>query len=413
MSIENIDAYRKYILNHPSLSVDKDRLEALSSFEKLGMPTKSQEDWKYTSTKKLDRFFKTNHINKKVGPFQRSSNEVVIECHNGFFDVETQRATLESLGIAISPITSDIKKRFFKEADPESPSFVHLNKAMFENGIYIKVSSKTLFERPIVLSYFFNDEIEMINPVIIVELEKNAQIKIHEILSPNAQMQFVNSQMFVECAENSRLSFFKMLNLKNNNCYHSYSKFVQKRDSFVEYFNLSTGSDMARDQAIFILGEQNSECQIKGFSSLNGTMQDHFIKVIHDERETQSQQLFKSMLKNKAHYVFQGNITIEQSAQKSNAQQLNNNLLLDKTSHVDTKPQLDVHADDVKATHGATIGQLNSDERFYLLSRAIPPEKVHQLICFGYALDVIESLGDKYAKEKAREFLEAKIKEYL
>lgn len=410
-----IAQYQNFLRSQTNISLIAERLQSLEKMSELGFPTKKWENWKYTSLKPVTQYFQADFSEARsiqklqLGHF---ANEVTIQCHNGYFDISGSQDLLAGLGIEISPLDWAIENKKIEPLEiPES--FALLNSALYENGIYIKVKKTCRLEKPLTIRYVADIHTQIINPFVVLELEESAHIKLHEVFD-KVEASFVNSQTQLRLSENSSLKYYKFLNLKQDTSYIGSTTGIQKSKSHLEYLNLSTGSVLARENANFYIDDSHAECILKGLSTLlESRMMDHSVLVSHRSEASMSRQYFKSILKNQSHYVFQGKIHIAKAAQKTDSEQLNKNLLLDKNSTVDTKPQLDVYANDVKANHGATVGQLNSEEKFYLLSRGVSPEKVNELLCFGYALDLLEPLTNEFAKNHASSFLNQYLKGFL
>lgn len=410
----NTEIYQKYqqFIEQVRPVLKKERLLALNkSFEK-GLPNRKWEDWKYISLKPLDQYFEPSKDKGNRAALDIYSDELTINCINGFFDVSGVQAFFNGLGIEVDSLERAIetKKVYPKELDE---SFAYMNAGLYENGIYIKVRAYCELEKPIAIRYKTSSTLKMINPFVVIELEKNAQIKFHEIFE-EMHVDFVNAQTQIVIEENASFKYYKFLYMKPETSYigNTYGKLSDK--SRAEVFQLSTGTALARENMNFQIDGSGAECFMKGISLLkNENIMDHNISVFHEKEASLSRQYFKSILKDKSHYVFQGKIFIEQVAQKTDSEQLNRNLILDTKARVDTKPQLEVYADDVKANHGAAIGQLDGEEKFYLLSRGLDPKQVNEILCQGYVLDIASDLQNKFAKKHAINFLNEYIKEFI
>ena len=168
----------------------------------------------------------------------------------------------------------------------------------------------------------------------------------------------------------------------------------QKRDSQFTWINVNQGAMTLRsDYKVWLQGD-NSEVALEGLAMMHGKKESHaHIVLIHEGQYTRSRQLFKNVLKDLSRSSFEGQIIVEKDAMKTDAFQLNNNLLLSERAHADSKPMLKIFADDVKASHGATVGSLDEEELFYLCSRGLPKEEAKQILTEAFCREVLDALS--------------------
>ena len=225
-----------------------------------------------------------------------------------------------------------------------------------------------------------------------LKIDKNAEVIVAVQSISLSEDQKTASNLFVKvnCEEDSRLKLVQIQN-ENENSYHFSQTFIESQSkSQIQHLNISLGNKMARNYFELKFLGHGANAEAYGITTLGEDQHvDHYTLIHHIKGENQSIQTYKSILTDEAHSIFRGRVRIEQNAQKANSEQLNNNLLLGKKAHADSIPQLEIYADDVKAGHGSTVGQLNDDEIFYLQSRAISHSRAVKMMSEGFAQDLI------------------------
>lgn len=378
-----------------------DRKKAFSRFEELGLPTKSNEAWKYTSLKSIQKAYTVP--SKSQSKIEESSTEITITSQNGYFDVGAIQSHLSSLKVEALSYSDALAQKKIKISDTKD-SFSALNSAFYENGFFLSLGQS--LEKPIVIRYNVDQGANFVNPRLYIEMKPETSLELAEIFSIDSTEYLLNSSTIVSVGTRSSLKFLKHYN-ENYLSSHIDNTFVEQAESsYCQMLQVSKGSQLLRQNFEVSVNGKNASTDLKGISLLeNNAQMDNFVKIHHKAPESMSRQTFKSILRDQSHYVFQGNIRIEKEAQKTDSDQVNRNLMLGQKCHVDTKPQLDVFADDVKATHGAAIGQLNPDEKFYLESRAISPESALDMLCVGFAVDLLDGIKSAWIKNYAKDYL--------
>lgn len=229
-----------------------------------------------------------------------------------------------------------------------------------------------------------------------IHLEENASVSlIEEHDSPASHAITMKTEIQME--KNSRLNFYKIQtsNASTNLLIH------QQRESVVNLFSLANGATFARDQITINLNEKEAECHLRGFYSLHqdGQAVEHHLQVNHHAEHGKSSMVYKGILDKKSRATFNGKVYIHPKAQRIQASQANHNLLLSPLAEVSTKPELEIYADDVKCTHGATVGQLDQEALFYLCSRGIEKATAMQLLLNAFAEDVMNDIKNPLIKD--------------
>ena len=383
--------YENSKLSDPTGSREK----AIVYFEQQGLPTRSNEAWKYTSLKHLSnaQLELTKPASAKVTV---KDDCIEITCADGCFNIPEIERILSPLGVTVKSISAaekDIRKVDLKD------SFYALNSAFYNEGLYLKLTSQSLLNKPVVVNYLVNHKSAFVNPRIYIEMNEDSTLEFAEIFSPKSSDYLLNSSSQINMGKRSSLKAMKYFDEPYTSSHIDNTFVWQSEASTYQCVQMSKGSRLLRQNLEVAVEGSQSLTDLRGISLLeNENKMDNYVKVHHVKPESTSRQAFRSILKDNSHYVFQGNIRIEKEAQKTDSDQVNRNLMLGQKCRVDTKPQLDVFADDVRATHGATIGQLNPDEKFYLESRAISPEKALSLLSAGFALDLLSDLKSKWIK---------------
>jgi Fe-S cluster assembly protein SufD len=380
------------------------RKKSFKRFEELGLPNKSNEAWKYTSIKPIQSKTFTLPLATKNPP-AKDPNEITISCVNGFFDIDEVKKELSQFNIEVLNFSEALKKDKIETADSKD-AFFALNCAFYENGLFFSIAARTEITKPIVIRYTVTPGTSFVNPRVFIHLEEETSLELVEIFAIDSGEYFLNSSLQVKVGERASFKALKHYKQKYLSSHVDNTFIEQANSSSCQLIQLSSGSQLLRQNLEVTVSGEGAYTDLRGISLLSEkNKMDNFVKIHHKAPGSTSRQAFKSILRDEAHYVFQGNIRIEKEAQKTDSDQVNRNLMLGQKCHVDTKPQLDVYADDVKATHGAAIGQLSPDEKFYLESRAISPEQALTLLCDGFALDLLENLKSNWAKKYLRDNL--------
>lgn len=381
------------------------RSAAFETFANAGLPNRKDEKWKYTSLKglKIETLRLPHRV--EIPAITVSPEQIEILCVNGFFNVQQISNALELLGITVLKYSEALEKNLAKPIN-QKDSFGALNSAFYQEGLYLSVKEGVTVDRPIIIRHEMTSDSEFMNPRIYIDLKPDSVLEIGEIYKSHNTEYLLNSFMY---AAVSARATFKLLKHYSEAYLSSHIDSIvvsQEDHSAFRFVQLSRGSQLLRQNLDVYINGSMSVTELRGITILEGrSHMDNYVKVHHLAPESMSRQVFKTILKDQSHYVFQGNITIKKEAQKTDSDQVNRNLMLGDKCRVDTKPQIDVFADDVRATHGAAIGRLNADEKFYLESRAISPEMAQSLLQEGFSLDVVKEVKSRWARKYLEENL--------
>ncbi|GJH39951.1 Fe-S cluster assembly protein SufD [Capnocytophaga sp. HP1101] len=387
------------------------RKEALSFFAEKGFPHQKVEAWKYTSLTELQAT--DYHLWQPVRSKTTLSPEVLYEhaiegSHvlvfvNGYYIPET--SDKELAGVTVTPLLEALHKggeafikKYFNTTTEKGDVFTALNTAFACEGVYIEVPKGKVIEKPIELLYL-NDSNENLcyQPRNIIAVGENAQVKIiekHQNLSETATAILTNAVTEVFVAKNAFLDYYKLQNDSLTASLIDNTYISQEANSHASVHTFSFGGTLARNNLNFYHQGEYLESTLKGLSILKGTQHtDHYTLVNHAHPNCESHQDYKSIVNDAATNVFNGKIMVEQIAQKTNAYQQNDNVLLSDKATVYTKPQLEIFADDVKCSHGCTVGSLSDESLFYLQTRGIGKKEASALLTYAFANTVLESVS--------------------
>lgn len=398
----NIQNYNQFKQKFPleSLKSTTLRQEAFERFQKIGLPTKKDEAWKYTSVKSFSELSWNlateeeflSHDDMKWLSTKLSTDFYNFVFINGFLN-QTLSDELESW-ISIEDISADIQAA---QLMPTEGAWNDLLVAGSAKQIHLKIAKGKALDKPVQILFVQKSTQNLLSQSIVrVELGENSQAKLIQnfVSLPSsvvsAKENALNISTQVHLGTNSNLNFIQLQTENHKDFHFSRTQFYLQSGAQLLSLDLALGGQLSRHYLETVFLGENASAGVYGLTALSRKQHtDHYTFIHHQKGENQSVQHYKSILSDESHSVFRGRVRIEPLAQKANSEQLNNNLLLTKTAHADSVPQLEIYADDVKAGHGSTMGQLNADEIFYFLSRGINQTQAVRMLAFGYALELV------------------------
>ena len=406
-------------------TLSSERAEALSQFLAAGFPTKKDEEYKYTDLSEA--------VNKQYSLVPKQefhiTKEQLDQLHlgeehfdfivfvNGKFQkalskISVENAEFLTLNNAFSS-NRDLVKKYFNQIKPKNTAFTALNDALYSDGFFLFVPKNTVIEKPIHLFYISENQDENIfyttrNLLIVEEGAKVEVIESHHNFDETYT--FTNSVTEIFVGKNAKADWHKLQN-DSQTTYLVDSTFAkQERDSLATVNTFAFGGKLVRNNLDFIHTGENINSFMNGITIIgNEQLVDHHTAVHHNEPNCESYQNYKGVFKDKAHGVFNGKVFVNKIAQKTNAYQQNNNILLSEGATIDTKPQLEIFADDVKCSHGCTVGQLNDEALFYLRARGISKKEAQALLLYAFANDAMENINIEPLKLKVAKLLAEKL----
>ncbi|MDP4130427.1 MAG: Fe-S cluster assembly protein SufD [Bacteroidota bacterium] len=388
------------------------RQEAFNAFSKLGIPTSKNEEWKYTRVAGLfnkDYQFTPDpqpasvtaaDVNRLRLPGYEEANELVFV--NGFFSfalsvIRSSDLTVLALEEAAKNDFRELVAKQFGDSNKYIKDGIHaLNTAFVHGGVFVHIKKDQVLEHPVYV-YNITDARSaniLAQPRSLIHINENAQVQLVETyITLGANQSFTNQVMEVTVEKDARLEYYKIQNDGDHTNQVSTTHIRQTGKSNVHTVTVSLNGGLVRNNLNLILDAKFCEAHLYGlyFQTGNSHIDNHTI-VDNIKPNCLSNELYKGIMSDQSTGVFNGKIFVRPQAQKTNAYQSNKNVLLSDTTSVNAKPQLEIFADDVKCTHGCTVGKLNEEGLFYLQSRGIPEKTARTLLLRAYSADILEHI---------------------
>ena len=386
------------------------REQAYVEFEKLGFPTTKHEEWKYTNLKTIAEktFQSTCEINSRVNNFVNGSVFAQIHANclvfvNGSFVNELSRIIEKDDAIVIGNLATArhqhkaiFNAHFGKYAKFEGHALNALNTALLSDGAFIYVpAGKTVANPVIIINITDATALNVLaQPRNLIVVEKNASVTLvetYDALGNNPSFTNVVTETYV--GENGHLEHYKIQQQLGESYQNNFTQIFQEANTNVNHVTLTLNGTWVRNNLHFYQNGQACNSLLYGlYVTDNHDFVDNHTRVDHANPNSFSDEKYKGILKGQSTAVFNGKIMVHLDAQKTNAYQRNQNILLSNEATVNTKPQLEIFADDVKCTHGATVGQLDEEPMFYLRSRGIPEDMARKMLLNAFADDIAERI---------------------
>jgi Fe-S cluster assembly protein SufD len=389
-------------------NVQQARHKGLESFKRLGFPTRKNEDWKYTS---LTPFLQEAYQLRETTKDNAVSSSVIeqahipsLDCYELFVingELQASTTALPSC-IKVRPIReahqdAGLVKYFGKNTDIEHTHFAALNTALFSNGFFIEIDANAVLDKPLHLVHVFKGESHrFIQPRHLILVQGGANLSVIEtVVSDNPSSKiFINSLTEVMVKENASFDHYVIQKAQSGTRLLQQTDVSQKRHSVYTNYTFSLPeADLIRNNLNVALDDDQTETHLYGlYLGTDQQVIDNHSLVNHKMPHCNSNEIYKGVLLDNATGIFNGKIFVQLDAQKTNAFQQNNNLLLSDKATINSKPQLEIFADDVKCSHGTTVGQLSNEAMFYLRSRGIGEDAARALLVNAFAFDVTEKI---------------------
>jgi len=396
------------------------RKAGLAQFAELGFPTLHDEDWRFTNVAPIAKLnFQPasqvavngaeTKVLKEVAFTNLSGIRLVFV--NGFFSEKLSvlknlsgGVRIESLSAALAKDSALAEKFLGKFAQTAGNSFAALNQAFFTDGAFIFIPQGAEVAEPIQLIYISSakNSGEVISPRNLIIAEANSKATIVEsYLSASDAVYFTNAVTEIVAGENAFIEHVKVQD-EFAGAYHVAMIAGEfGKASNVNIHSFALGAKLSRNNIRTNLAGEGLECILNGlYLTRNEQLADHHMIVEHAQPHCASHEYFNGILDDKSRGVFHGRILVREIAQKTDAKQTNKNLLLSDDAGADTKPQLEIYADDVKCTHGATVGQLNPESIFYLRARGIPENTARRMLIHAFAGEIVERVKCEPVREE-------------
>jgi Fe-S cluster assembly protein SufD len=384
------------------------RESAMESFQELGFPSVKDEEWKYTNVAPLARIdFKpatagdtsigTDELTAFVVAEAKDSQLVFV---NGILRSDLSSLTAlptEVVAMDLSQAISDERygeiawRHLAQQADYVANGFTALNTAFISHGVFVYIPKGVIVESPVHL-LFISDGAQTANfPRVLIVAEENSSATVIESYAGNHEaLYFTNAVVELVLKDGARLEHYKVQR-ESARAFHVATTAVDLGpNSRYDATTITFGAELSRHDINVTMDHEGSECWVDGlYLVTTGQHADTHSLIDHRKPHCTSHQLYKGILDGKSRAIFNGKVFVRHDAQKTDAMQTNKNLLLSNEARVDTKPQLEILADDVKCAHGAAVGQIDEDELFYLETRGIHHDLARNLLTYGFAEEVI------------------------
>lgn len=415
------------------------RSKSIKDFEKIGFPHSKDEYWKYTPIRKvlneeLTIFKKKRHLlefDKVKDFFLGGIESYKIVFIDGMYDPLWSSTTHEGADICILSSVLENKKydnvisKYYNKLINEKESFSLLNSSFSKEGAFIHIPKNVELEKPVEIVHINSggESSLMLQPRSLVILEKNSKAQIiesHYSLTVNEKIPsdkhstyvdpLTNTVTEIHVNENAKLDYYKIQNDLETTSIIDSTYIDQKSNSEASCHTFSFGGNLVRNNLNFFQNGKNINSILKGITIIGSDQHvDHHTLVHHANPNCESHQDYKGIYNDKSTGVFNGQVLVEKVAQKINAFQQNNNLIIGDNASVNSKPQLEIFADDVKCSHGCTIGQIDENALFYLKTRGINENDAKGLLTYAFANNVLENVKMQVLKTKIKKIIARKI----
>jgi Fe-S cluster assembly protein SufD len=399
------------------------RAAAFARFEQAGFPTTDEEDWKYTNVAPIARgaFALVSEGAGGELPADTLTTQVYAEAArsrlvfvNGIYRPELSALDALPAGAFVANLAdalggeqeAQVRAHLARAAsvDERADGFTALNTAFVNHGAFVYLPKGVQLDAPLHLLFLSDPAagpVVSFPRVLVVAERESAATLIESYEATQPGVYFTNAVVEVFVGESARVTHFKVQR-EDDEAFHVAATHAElERYGFYDLTTITLGARLSRHGIRVALAHEGAECHVDGlYLVATGQHADTHSLIDHIAPHCASHQLYKGILDGKARAVFNGKVFVHRDAQQTDAQQTNKNLLLSPDARVDTKPQLEIFNDDVKCSHGATVGQLEEEELFYLLSRGLHPELARNLLTYGFAEELVEKI--KLASIKAQ-----------
>ncbi len=404
------------------------REAALDDFKATGFPTTRSEDWKYTSVRSLQKHAFKLPAESCIGLVEDDLGEALMgdfDAHrlvfvNGRYTAQLSKPGKLSAGVRIGNIAraidetpAELESYLGRYADSSANGFAALNTACMGDGAYIQLAKDTVVQNPVQLIFVSTVQGEpsayhMRNLVVAGEGSQATIIEHYISLGDSVYLNNVITEIVL--ADNAAIEHYK-LQQESLKGYHVATLQVQQAcDTRFISHAVSVGGALARNDINSVLDAKGADCQLNGLYIATGKQHvDFHTRIDHKKPHGSSREFYKGVIGGRGHAVFNGKVYVHPDAQKTDAAQSNKNLLLSRNAEVDTKPQLEIYADDVKCSHGATVGQLDEQMMFYLRSRGIEENMARGMLTYGFAHDIVERMEIEPIRARIENLLTSKL----
>ncbi|MGB8129244.1 MAG: Fe-S cluster assembly protein SufD [Candidatus Angelobacter sp.] len=391
------------------------RQEAFARFSETGFPTTHDEDWRFTNVAAVANTpFELAGLEtisrEQLEAFGASQFACQLVFVNGLFSQELSTMASLPKGVTVGSLAEQVKndsasveQHLGKYLNTQRDAFAALNTSMIEDGVYVHVPRAVVVESPIYILYVTvpSSAPTMNHPRNLIVAEESSHVTVVEdYVSLGEGITFSNAATELVAGDNAHVSHYMIVREGEQAYNFSTLRIQQGRHANVATHSLLLSGALVRNNVHPVLAGEGSECLINGLFMANGRQHmDNYMLVEHASPHCDSRQFYNGILNGQSHGVFHGRIIVHKDAQKTDAKQTNRNLLLSDDAQIDTKPQLEIYADDVKCTHGATIGQFDDNALFYLRSRGLSEAAARHVLLLAFANECLDRMNSPQVRE--------------
>jgi Fe-S cluster assembly protein SufD len=421
------EAFERSLNGEKSRPIHTLRRDAIRCLGEAGFPTTRQEEWRFTNVTPITKIefqpifrYELNRTTRDDIRKFLLDGAIHAVFVNGMFSSELSDIDTLPQGVVVGSLAEALKKnpeivqpniaRLVKTGEN---AFTALNTAFLWDGGFLSVPKNVIIDRPVQFIFVASDYkyTYAAQPRNLIVTGANSRCKVTETYIGLAQNTYLtNTVSEIMLGENSHLEHNK-LQLENTNAFHIGTTHI-RMNAATHYISnaISLGGSLVRNNITVVLDAEGSECTLNGLTLSTGTQViDNHTAIDHAKPHCNSQELYKAILDGESKGVFNGKILVRKDAQKTDAKQTNKTLLLSDDATINTKPQLEIFADDVKCTHGATIGQLDDEQVFYLRSRGIDLAAARDILTFAFAGDVINRITIEPLRFEIEKMIRARL----
>lgn len=414
---------RREALHNDNPMVQAWRDKAAEAFRQKGFPTRKDEEYRYIPFDKylrgLQHSLSQAENRQPIEPSALIDAEApLVVLRNGYFSASDSALQSLEQGILVLSLREAIKAKnttalahLSGVSDVESDPLLSLNGALFQDGVFIHIPRGAAVTKPIqIVQHFDGDEANLVQPRILIVAEEQSEAHfVHLADSKQTTAAFLNGAIEVCVMKSARITLAQVFNQAGLSA-TQHTEAQVHRDAVFSHYSFSLNGKLLRNTLNVVLSESHCEAHLYGFyHPTKDQLFDSHTLVDHRMPHCQSNELYKGVVSDNGTAVFNGKVFVRQDAQKTNAYQSNKNILMSEDATVNTKPQLEIYADDVKCSHGSSTGVIDPEQLFYLRSRGITTQKAKSLLLQAYAGEILEQVPTEHLRTALTDLLHARF----
>ncbi len=429
--IDLYGSFREMIFGHSSEVMNAERDRACEAFSRLGLPTRKEERFKYTNLQDVfapDYGVNLNRLAIPVDPYEvfrcdvpNLSTSLYFVVNDTFHSQSLPKTPLPE-GVVISSLADasrsnpDLVAHYYNRLAANKDAVSSLNTMLAQDGLFVYVPKNVRVERPVQVINILRSDVDlMVNRRVLVVLEENAEIKLLFCDHAADGKNFLATQVteaFV--GDNASLDMYCLEETHAQSRLVSTTYIEQQRSSRVCHNAITLHNGLTRNQLDLVFCGEGAECDCNGCAVIDKTQHvDNNTLIVHSAGHCESHELYKYVLNGEATGAFAGRVLVEKDAQKTSSSMTNQNLCATKQARMYTQPMLEIYADDVKCSHGSTVGQLNDAALFYMRQRGIPLDEAKMLLQFAFVNEVIDNIKLEPLKDRLHYLVEQRFRGQL